>query len=166
MSTSHHFEGPVLFGVGAVGQPGQRVFYLQASGDGEHVTVKCEKLQAAALADYLEGILSDLPASGGAGVGAGADPVHPPDVAWAAGVMAVAYDEVLDRVVVVIEELLDEDEAAARVDGPANVRVNLTRAQVVAFIAQARSLVTAGRPPCRLCGRPLDPAGHACPRLN
>jgi len=26
--------------------------------------------------------------------------------------------------------------------------------------------MAAGRPPCSLCGQPLDPEGHACPRLN
>jgi hypothetical protein len=27
-------------------------------------------------------------------------------------------------------------------------------------------LVEQGRPPCPLCGYPLDPEGHACPRTN
>ncbi|MGH9041277.1 MAG: DUF3090 family protein, partial [Acidimicrobiia bacterium] len=26
--------------------------------------------------------------------------------------------------------------------------------------------VVAGRPPCPLCGGPLDPEGHVCPKLN
>ncbi|MGH9011673.1 MAG: DUF3090 family protein [Acidimicrobiia bacterium] len=26
--------------------------------------------------------------------------------------------------------------------------------------------VERGRPPCPLCGGPLDPSGHICPRLN
>ena len=76
----------------------------------------------------------------------------------------MAYDEPRDRVVVVLEELVDEDDADA--DSAASVKVGLTRAQLSAFIGHARALVAAGRPPCRFCGLPLDPDGHACPRMN
>ena len=34
MSESYHFDGPTRFGVGAEGEPGSRLFYLQAQGDG------------------------------------------------------------------------------------------------------------------------------------
>src|SRR6266511_346609 len=34
------------------------------------------------------------------------------------------------------------------------------------FIERARRVVSAGRPPCPLCGQPLDPKGHLCPRHN
>ena len=43
---------------------------------------------------------------------------------------------------------------------------SLTRGQVAAFIAVGNDLVRSGRPNCRLCGKPVDPEGHACPRLN
>lgn len=165
MSESHHFEGPVRFTVGASGEPGQRLFFLQAQGEAGQVSVKCEKQQAGALAEYLEGILADLPVD---------EPAHaahtnveaPGEMAWTAGVMAVAYDDTADRIVVMVEELLSDEEAEARIDGPATLRVSLTRGHVAAFISRVRELLAGGRPPCRLCGRPLDPAGHACPRLN
>ena len=35
-----------------------------------------------------------------------------------------------------------------------------------AFIQRARQIVSAGRPPCPLCGLPLDTNGHVCPRHN
>ncbi|MHB8593573.1 MAG: DUF3090 family protein, partial [Acidimicrobiales bacterium] len=38
--------------------------------------------------------------------------------------------------------------------------------QAAAFAIRATSLVEAGRPPCPLCGLPLDPSGHQCPRTN
>jgi uncharacterized repeat protein (TIGR03847 family) len=34
------------------------------------------------------------------------------------------------------------------------------------FVARATNIVAAGRPPCPLCGAPLDPQGHICPRRN
>ena len=30
----------------------------------------------------------------------------------------------------------------------------------------AKRVLASGRPPCQLCGQPLDPRGHLCPRHN
>jgi uncharacterized repeat protein (TIGR03847 family) len=38
--------------------------------------------------------------------------------------------------------------------------------QAVAFIEVAEAAVAAGRPSCLFCGRPIDPNGHMCPRMN
>jgi uncharacterized repeat protein (TIGR03847 family) len=35
-----------------------------------------------------------------------------------------------------------------------------------AFTKRALEVVAAGRPPCPLCGQPLDAEGHICVRLN
>ena len=35
-----------------------------------------------------------------------------------------------------------------------------------AFIRDGAQLVVAGRPACPICGRPMDPDGHVCPRSN
>ena len=59
------------------------------------------------------------------------------------------------------EEISDDDP-----DGPDLVRVRLTPLRVRAFVERALRVVAAGRPPCPLCGRPLDPGGHICPRKN
>jgi uncharacterized repeat protein (TIGR03847 family) len=57
----------------------------------------------------------------------------------------------------------DEDEPDDDLD---RLRVRLTPEATRAFIDRARRVVNAGRPPCPLCGQPLDPAGHLCPRHN
>jgi len=44
--------------------------------------------------------------------------------------------------------------------------VRLPGAMARAFVARSLALVSAGRPPCPLCGAPLDPQGHICPRKN
>lgn len=49
---------------------------------------------------------------------------------------------------------------------PATARLHVPRALVPAFIEHARQLITAGRPTCDLCGNPINPGGHPCPRLN
>lgn len=57
----------------------------------------------------------------------------------------------------------DDDEPDDDLD---RLRVRLSPESTRAFIDRARRVVAAGRPPCPLCGQPLDPAGHLCPRHN
>jgi uncharacterized repeat protein (TIGR03847 family) len=59
-------------------------------------------------------------------------------------------------------EGVDEDED----EGPDTLRVRLTPAEARGFVNRALSVVAAGRLPCPLCGGPLDPQGHICPRRN
>ena len=46
------------------------------------------------------------------------------------------------------------------------LRVRLTPQATRAFIDRAKRVVASGRPPCPLCGQPLDARGHLCPRHN
>lgn len=161
MTESFDFRAPDHFVAGTVGPPGRRTFYLQASEGHRVVTLKLEKQQVTALADYLETILRDL-APVGPPPGTFASLREPFDESWVVGPLGVAYDERDDRVVLVAEELQTEDETA----DPATARFHLDREQVAAFIEHARSLVGAGRPLCTLCGQPMDPEGHVCPRSN
>jgi uncharacterized repeat protein (TIGR03847 family) len=162
MGDSYEFSAPDLFTTGAVGEPGQRAFYLQARGDGVLCTLKVEKQQIAALAEHLAGIMEDLPAPGPEDQPAGLDLVWPALADWTIRALGVAWDEEADRVVLVAEELVPEEEEA----DSASMRLRVTRGQVAAFVAHARELVAAGRPPCPICGGPIDPEGHVCPRSN
>jgi len=176
VSTSFQFDAPDRFTAGTVGEPGHRVFYLQAAEHGEVATLRLEKQQVAALAEYLAGILADLPDA--QDEPDDVDLVEPVVAEWVVGSLAVAYEEAADRILLVAEELLVEPEpddesgsspppeAAEASDEPASARFRLTRDQVAAFIRRAAELVVSGRPLCPLCGRPIDPEGHACPRLN
>jgi len=51
-------------------------------------------------------------------------------------------------------------------DGPDVLRVRLTADTARSFVERAARIVASGRPPCPLCGQPLDPQGHICPRRN
>lgn len=171
MSTSFDLPSPDVFTAGAVGPPGQRVFYLQVRDDALTVSVRCEKQQVAALAEYFDGLLEDLePAPYGVAV-ADLELAEPLNVIWTVGAIGVAYDEASDHIVVVLEEITEVDDAGdAEVDDDeptgASVKVRLSRAQLSAFARRSRELVAAGRPPCRFCGLPIDADGHPCPKMN
>lgn len=166
MTGSHDFESVECFTVGAVGDPGQRVFLFQARAGEVQVSVKCEKQQVAALTEYLQGVLADLPPVDDLAT-VDLEVREPIDFGWVAGTLSVAYDDVIDRIVILVEEVgvLDEDDD--EVPGPdrASLRVRLTRVQVAALVRHSVGLVDAGRPPCPVCGNPRGP-DHACPRTN
>jgi uncharacterized repeat protein (TIGR03847 family) len=65
-------------------------------------------------------------------------------------------------------ELLAAFEGTADDDdeGPDTLRVRMSAEDARGFVNGALALVAAGRLPCPLCGQPLDPAGHICPRRN
>jgi len=61
----HTFDAPDRFVVDAVGQPGEREFFLQASAGGtEPVTVAVEKAEVAALAEGMHVLLDEVRRSG------------------------------------------------------------------------------------------------------
>ena len=153
------YDDPDGFTAGALGPPGERVFYLQAQDEAGVTAVKLEKQQVLALAEYLAGLLHDLPAP--EEVPPAPTLAEPVEAEWTVGTIGVAYDNDRDRIVIVADELVAED------DPPGDtLRVAITRAQVRALIERAEELMVGGRPPCRLCGAPIDPTGHACPRAN
>jgi uncharacterized repeat protein (TIGR03847 family) len=179
MNPSFELEAPDHFTTGAVGAPGQRVFYLQSRQERRLVTLKAEKEQMNALADYLEALLARLSGTPGTAPGdlALLEPLEP---AWDVGSIGVGYDQDADRVVIVASERRDEDdedEGEEREEGEerrpeaeqpeaATARFRLTRAQAAAFVERARAVVRGGRPTCPMCSGPIDPGGHVCPRSN
>ncbi len=169
MTDSFEFREVTHFTAGAVGEPGQRVFYLQVGEGSEIVTVKLEKQQVEALAKFLRGVLDDLPASSEPATATAL--VEPAQPRWTVGQIAVGVDEAEARVVLVVEELVateddeDEDDLLDEPDG-SKIQAHIGVVQAANFVATSDELMSQGRPPCRLCGQPLDPTGHACPRLN
>lgn len=167
---SFELDSPDHFTAGAVGPPGQRVFYLQSRDGNRVVTLKVEKEHVRALAEYVGGLLARVKGAPGA-AGGGTELIEPLEVAWDVGSLAVGYDESQDRVVVEASELIEaeeaEEEAAPeREVEPAMARFRITRAQAAAFVERANELMKGGRPTCPVCSRPMDPEGHVCPRAN
>jgi uncharacterized repeat protein (TIGR03847 family) len=85
------------------------------------------------------------------------------------GTLGITYDDATDRIVLVAQEIGDvgDEEDVEDVEPEGSVlRVTATREQVAAMAIRGTALVEAGRPPCPLCGYPLDPSGHVCPKTN
>ncbi len=170
------FDPPDRFAVGTVGPPGQRTFYLQASGNGSIVSVSLEKVQVAVLAERLDTLLDELDRRGltDSSVdrsGPDEGPLDEPlNELFRAGTLSLGWDA--DRPAIVIEAREGgEDETEVEVDdddpdGPDVVRVRLAPGQARDFVESAERIIAAGRPPCPMCGQPLDPQGHLCPRRN
>ena len=169
MNPSFDLETPDHFTAGAIGAPGQRVFYLQGREGAQLVTLKCEKEHVGALAEHLASMLAKLPA--GASPQAPADLVEPVEAAWAVGSLGVGYDDARNRIVIVASEAgeQDEEEEEGRpqpTEERASARFAITHVQAAAFVERARRLVRAGRPICPMCSGPIDRSGHVCPRSN
>ncbi len=158
MSEGYDLSDPERITVGTVGPVGDRLFLLQCRQGPVLLTLKMEKQQVAVMADYMARIVRDQPRS--ADLPDEVELEQPAEPAWVVGTIGVSYDEGDDRIVLVIEELVPEDETGAI------ARLSISRPQAAAFAIQATKLVESGRPPCPLCGSPLDPSGHECPRTN
>ena len=188
------FDPPERFIAGTIGDPGSRTFFLQARDGGRVVSVALEKVQVVVLAERLGDLLGELErrgvAPGATESGTVADTfaegesVGPPDEdpgpldeplveAFRAGSLTLGWDPDAERVLVEARaqdedgEAIDPDEDDDEdEDGPDLLRVRLTASAARSFVARAARVVASGRPPCPLCGAPLDPRGHICPRRN
>jgi len=200
------FDQPDRFVAGAVGQPGQRTFFLQAAKGAHVVSVALEKAQVAILAERLATLLLALRQRG---VDIGEESLtRTPELAepvveeFRVGTLTLGWNPDEERVVIEARELGDEDELddddedadedddeeeesdvsaaealrtaiarlaesdSATVGNLDVVRVQLEPNQALQFASGALAVVQAGRPPCPMCGQPLEPTGHFCTRRN
>ena len=182
------FDPPERFVAGTVGQPGDRTFFLQARDGARIVSIVMEKVQVAVLAERLGELISELerrgvpepaPASAGlldesAEVSDDSAPLDEPlNEAFRAGSLTLGWDGGAEKVLVEARaqsedgEAIDPDEDDDDdEDGPDLLRVRISLAAARSFVTRAAQVVASGRPPCPLCGAPLDPQGHICPRRN
>ena len=154
----------------AIGQPGQRVFYIQAWQDERTVTMIVEKIQVQSLSVGLEQFMAEVGEKFPDLEEASADYVeekmriHPPvDPVFRAGEFGLGYDADSDLLVLVIRELLPEGTEA---EEAGVVRLWCSRSQLRALAQWGMEVASRGRKTCPQCGEPMDPAGHFCPKKN
>jgi len=171
------FDHADRFVAGTVGEPGNRTFFLQAREGTRITSVALEKAQVAVLAQRMIELLEELQRRGIEGAAEVPDDVgdtapldEPVDEAFRVGTLSLGWDTTDDMLVVEALEVTDEDDEEEADDddeeGPDLVRVRLAPAEARRWVARAVRVLAAGRPPCPLCGQPLDPQGHLCPRRN
>lgn len=172
---------------GAVGEPGERTFFLQAREGDRSITILVEKEQVELLGTSILEILATVGRETGEGPPSDELGLEPPlEPLWRAGRLSIGYAEERDLMLLEIEELVEledepedeqdesvdepEDETApvAETEGPEPDRVRLwaTREQMFALARHGAAVAERGRPRCRFCGNPIDPEGHMCPAMN
>ena len=173
MTDSKHEMGRVArLKADAVGQPGSRRFRLLVEAQSGHAgVVWMEKEQLFNLGINIKHRISKLEEEGTEGRveealdPKGEDATLPvteasPEVEFEAARIAVGYDR--DAALFIITAYdTDED------DLPGNeLSLEATQREVDALADQSFEVCAAGRPRCRLCGAPMDPEGHVCPKHN
>lgn len=176
MTVVHRYDPPERFVAGTVGPPGQRTFFLQARTGTRLTSVSLEKQQVALLAERVDELLDQVmresadlvPAIAPTSLVDDAPLEQPIEEEFRAGTMTLAWDAESHRVV--IEVFPFDPEAGEVPEDEGTIAevlvVSLTAGAARAFCQRAAAVVSAGRPPCQLCGNPLDPEGHLCPRAN
>lgn len=176
------FDSPDRFVAEALGKPGHRSFYLQAAQGRRVVTVAIEKVQVVVLAERLAELLAEVERRG-IDLPRGTDRIvtrglnEPVIEAFRVGSMSLTWDGDANAVVVEAREVTEEGPSADEDDGEDGdapdadddldmLRVQLTVPAARGFIQRAAQVIAAGRPPCPLCGQPLNAEGHICPRKN
>jgi uncharacterized repeat protein (TIGR03847 family) len=163
-------------GAGAVGEPGQRAFYIQARTEQTQLTVLVEKEQVALLAAeavaFLDKIADDYPELP-FDIPSTQSVLREPTVPlFRARLIGLGFDPERELVLLELRERAEDDEevvddVGVNEDDEGYVaRIYATRAQVRAMAARGIEAVAGGRPPCPLCEQPMDPSGHRCPRWN
>ena len=157
------------------GEPGLRTFRLDARSGAAACSVWMEKEQLLQLGVYLRDMVdrlsqeerdkeSDLREASWSGGELNVD--------FKAGQMLLSYDQ--DRNAFYLQayerESDEPDEGATPTIGDTaeteSVGFWITTAQAGALGEEALKICAAGRPTCFLCGQPINPDGHACPRAN
>jgi uncharacterized repeat protein (TIGR03847 family) len=157
----YEFDPVTHITAGALGQPGHRTFFIQAEHGIDRITLVCEKEQVQALAEAIDDMLTNLEEELGLArhenlvvdeaVMAIREPVDP---LFRVGPMGLGYDVVRDRILLVAQEALAENEER----DPLEVRFFATRGQMQVLSAYAQDVVRRGRPPEQVI---LEAEAHA-----
>jgi uncharacterized repeat protein (TIGR03847 family) len=158
--------------VDAIGQPGERVFYLQGKSSNQVITLLVEKFQIQTLALAIENLMVELQEK--APDLADASPLYdedemildpPLDPLFRVGELSLGYDQEHDLLILIAKEVPTglgdvEDEELSE------VRFWCTRSQLWAMGRWGIELASRGRPVWPSTGEPILPPGEFSPKNN
>jgi uncharacterized repeat protein (TIGR03847 family) len=143
----YEFDPVSWITAGALGKPGHRTFYIQAEHGLDRLTLICEKEQVEALAEAIDELLANLAKEFSLEL----EPVEldemamsvkePAEPLFRVGSMGLGYDRDRDRILLVVQELIAEDEER----DPLECRLFTTREQMKTVSLLARQIVQKGR---------------------
>jgi uncharacterized repeat protein (TIGR03847 family) len=158
----------------AIGKPGNRVFYIQGETVTQKITVIIEKIQLQSLATAIFKFLDEIQSRNpnliipSGKLNEKLMHILPPvDPIFRVGEIGLNYDSDSDLAIMIINEIIME--ANSSVDDETRTSVIqfwCTREQLKAFSIWGLEIVQKGRPSCPLCGEPINPDGHFCPKKN
>ena len=157
--------------VDAIGQPGERVFYLQGRSQDQVVTLLVEKYQIQTLALATENLMAELQEK--APELDNASPLYdeeemilepPLDPLFRVGELSLGYHQEQDLLVLIAKEV--PTAATETEDELSEVRFWCTRSQLWAMGRWGIELASRGRPVWPSTGEPILPPGEFSPKNN
>ncbi len=170
----YRHEPASRFIVSAIGEPGERQFFIQVKSDTGINSVTLEKSQVIALTQRFEDLIRELRRGKLASVtdlsAVAVDDTLPMELPidedFKVGIISITWEK--NFVIVNIQAISQDDDLILDdLDfGPDLIIATLKLDQVKGFCERAKTIVSAGRPACPFCGLPIDALGHLCPRAN
>jgi len=161
-SPSHEFTHIARFEPETFGEPGHRTFSINAESESSTAKIWLEKEQLAELSLAILELAKDTPELG---QNPGSGPMHLEaspltHLDFKTNQLAFGHNAEQDLFIV---DAYDPDDINSN---EPTVRMWINRKVIQGFADKALKIVAAGRPICPLCTKPIDPAGHYCPRTN
>ena len=152
------------------GQPGRRTFRLELQSGSASCFLWLEKEQLFQLGVYLRDYVASLSAEERERESAPQEPAWPggeTSIDFRAGQMYLSHDRESNSFYMQAHEReTGEEREGSSGDEADSVSFWMTLPQAAALAEESLRICAAGRPTCFLCGQPIDPDGHVCPRAN
>jgi uncharacterized repeat protein (TIGR03847 family) len=154
----------------AIGEPGKRVFYIQARGEDQTITLLVEKIQIQTLAIGVEQFITELiqrfPELPDADSDYTEEEMHilpPVDPLFRTGELGLAYEQEGDYLILVARENMTE---GMEISETRLIRFWCSRSQLRTMCRWGMEVVGQGRKVCLLCGEPIEAEPHFCVKKN
>ena len=152
------------------GEPGRRTFRIDLHSGSAFCSVWLEKEQLFQLGVYLRDFVAGLSAEEKAresspqepGWGGGEETID-----FKAGQMYLSHDRETNSFYMQAHERESgEEQEESPAEEAQSVSFWMTLPQATDLAEESLRICAAGRPTCFLCGQPINPEGHVCPRAN
>lgn len=166
MEKRYDFEEVTLLSAFAVGVPGKRTFFLTVGQKDKWVRVWLEKYLLESLALAIDQFLLSLSQEhleieqGTEETSSTGVPSGLPSAELETDQVALGFDRGRAMLGFLAHGM------GLRAEERAELHCWITHSQLEKLGRQAKEICAAGRPRCVLCGGPIEPTGHICPKIN